>query len=560
VKKNLGEGKILLDLETIVADRSDLQRRWSALGYFPDKTISQALAEGIERHPDVRCVFYANAKARTATNRDLYREGLRLAGALRQLGLGRGDVVALQLPTWYETAVLYHAVFHIGAVVLPMIHIYGPAEVAFILEQSKAKAFVTPDIWRGVDYLARCAAYREIPTLDHIVCVGEATGQGVVRLCDLNSRRADDFGPDQSDPNDICLLMYTSGTTSAPKGVRHTHNTLLREWGRPTYANRGLYLSSLPAGHYTGFGYLMRPSIYGASTVFMDHWEPKFAAELIQRHKVKHSGGTPIFLLTLARVAEENGLDLSSLESFGMGGASITPSQIELADKMGFPAARVYGSTEHPTVTCFDPDAPFEKRAYTDGKLDEGNAVRVVDDSGHDLPRGGEGEILTIGPELFVGYSDPELDKESFLPGGWFRTGDIGRLDADGYLVITDRKKDIIIRGGENISSKAVEEILSLHEAVAEAAVTAMPDPTYGEKVCAFVIPKPGRSLSLEEVIAHFGRSGVARQITPERLEIVDSFPRTPSGKVKKFELAKRLARGAVGPSRSKPYRGGVDR
>jgi len=532
----------LLSLEEIVRDRQALQQRWSALGYFPDKSLSQALTEGADRYPDVTSVYYANGQSRTFTNRDLYQDGLRLAGALRELGLGRGDVVALQLPTWYETAILYQAVFHIGAIALPIIHIYGPSEVEFILRQSKAKALVIPARWRNTDYLARCALYENIPTLERIICVGEGAGPRVVTLHDLMARATATFTPVAADPNDICLLMYTSGTTSAPKGVRHTHNTLLREWGRPTYAGRGLYLSSLPAGHYTGFGFIMRPSIYGAPSVFMDHWEPKFAAELIQRHRIKQSGGTPIFLLTLVRVAQEHGFDLSSLESFGMGGASMTPSQIKLADDMGFPAARVYGSTEHPTVTCLDPAAPFEKRAYTDGKLDEGNEVRIVDENANDVPPGEEGEILTIGPELFVGYSDPELDRDSFLPGGWFRTGDIGRIDRDGYLIITDRKKDIIIRGGENISAKEVEDVLSEHPCVAEAAVTAMPDPVYGEKVCAFVIPKPGRTLTLLDVVAHFERSGVARQKTPERLEIVTELPRTPSGKVKKFELKRMLA------------------
>ncbi len=531
----------MLSLEEVIRDRRALQQRWSALGYFPDRSLSQMLIEGAGRYPDVTSVYYANGQPRTTTNLDLYQDGLKLAGALHELGLGRGDVIAVQLPTWYETTVFYHAVFHIGAMALPIIHIYGPAEVEFILRQSKARALVVPARWRNTDYLARYALFENIPTLEHVICVGPGTGPKVATLDDLMARAPSGFKPVEADPNEICLLMYTSGTTSAPKGVRHTHNTLLREWSRPTYANRGLYLSSLPAGHYTGFGFIMRPSLYGAPSVFMDHWDAKFAAELIQTHRIKHSGGTPIFLLTLLRVAQEYGFDLSSLESFGMGGASMTPSQIKLADDAGFPAARVYGSTEHPTVTSLDPQAPFEKRAFTDGQLDEGNEVRIVDENANDVPQGAEGEILTIGPELFVGYSDPELDRDSFLPGGWYRTGDIGRVDQDGFLIITDRKKDIIIRGGENISAKEVEDVLSEHPCVAEAAVTAMPDPIYGEKVCAFVIPKPGKNLTLRDVIAHFERSGVARQKTPERLEIVTELPRTPSGKVKKFELKKLL-------------------
>jgi non-ribosomal peptide synthetase component E (peptide arylation enzyme) len=312
---------------------------------------------------------------------------------------------------------------------------------------------------------------------------------------------------------------------------------------------QGLYLSCLPAGHYSGFGFLVRPSIYGAPSVFMDQWDAAFAAEIVERHRVRHSGGTPIFLLTLLRVAEEHGIDLSSLESFGMGGASMTPSLIRSAEEKGFPAARVYGSTEHPTVTRFDPALPFEKRAFTDGPVDEGNEVRVVDEEGRDLPLGREGEIATRGPDLFAGYSDPQLDAESFLPGGWFKTGDVGRLDGEGFLTVTDRKQDIVIRGGENISSREVEEVLAQHPCVAEVAVTAMPDETYGEKVCAFVIPKPGRTLTLAEVVAHFQGSGLAKQKTPERLEIVEALPRTATGKVKKHELREQLRRGRGEPA-----------
>jgi non-ribosomal peptide synthetase component E (peptide arylation enzyme) len=224
-----------------------------------------------------------------------------------------------------------------------------------------------------------------------------------------------------------------------------------------------------------------------------------------------------------------------------MAGQGMTPAMVELADAKGFPGARVYGSTEHPTVTSFDPTLPFARRAGTDGRIDEANELRIVDDEGCELPPGSEGEIATRGPELFVGYLDSELDRESFLPGGWFKTGDVGRIDRDGFLCVTDRKKDIIIRGGENISSVEVEEVLLRHPAVAAAAAVAMPDAIYGEKVCAFVELAPDRSLSFAELSEHFARAGIARQKTPERLEILDPLPRNASGKVKKFELRKQL-------------------
>ena len=533
--------------DAVARDRESLRRRWRAAGHHAGLSLSRALAEGVRRHPDVESVYYAEQQPRRTTNRELYALGLRVASALARHGLGRGDVVAVQLPTWLETAALFQGVAHIGATVLPIVSIYGPSEVEFILRQSGARAFFTPARWRSTDYLVRCERFAAFPRLEQIVVLGRDGPGRFTAWDDFLRAAAPDFEPLDADPGEVCLLLYTSGTSSAPKGVQHTHDTLLWEWGRPTYANRGLYLANLPAGHYTGYGFLMRPAILGAPMIFLDHWDAPFAAELIERHRVRHGGGTPIFLFTLLQAAEEHGRDLSSLASFSLAGQGMTPAMVELADAKGFPGARVYGSTEHPTVTAFDPTLPFERRAGSDGRIDEGNEVRIVDEQGRDLPTGSEGEIATRGPELFVGYLDSGLDRESFLPGGWFKTGDVGRLDPDGFLFVTDRKKDIIIRGGENLSSVEVEEVLSRHPAVAAAAAVAMPDAIYGEKVCAFAELAPGASLTLADVVEHFARAGVARQKTPERLEIVERLPRNASGKVKKFELRARLRQGATG-------------
>lgn len=528
----------MVDLATIDADRRRLREQWRRLGYHESRSIPQRLIEGAQRFPEVESIYYAEKRPHRTTNRELYEESLRIATALRSVaGVRAGDVIAVQLPTWYETTVLYLALMHLGAIVLPIVSIYGQAEVEFILRQSKAKLYVSPAKWRKVDYLARHAAFRGLPDLRDVLIVGEgapAESLSWERLC---AAATESIGPVASDPDAVSLLMYTSGTTSAPKGVQHTHHSLLREWGRPSYRNRGLYLANLPAGHYTGYSYMFRPSIYGAPMIFLDQWDAQFAAELVQRHKVKAGGGTPIFLFSLLEMAEKHGFDISSLESFSLGGQGMTPALVQLADSHGFPGARVYGSTEHPTVTSFDPEQSFEKRAYTDGRLDEGNEVRIVDDAGHDVPRGREGEILTRGPEMFVGYLDSELDRDAFVAGGWLKSGDIGKLDAEGFLTITDRKKDIIIRGGENISSVEVEETLARHPAVRAAAAVAMPDHLYGEKVCVCVELQPGQSLSLEDVRAHFAATGLAKQKTPERLQIMPELPRNASGKIKKFEL-----------------------
>jgi len=538
VKLGTAEG---LELAAIAADRERLRRGWEASGHYSGATLSQALALGARLHPEVESVFYAERVPRRTTNRELFARGLEVAAALYARGIRPGDVVAVQLPSWLETAALFQGIAHVGAVVLPIVGIYGPAEVEFALRQSRARAYFAPARWRRSDYVPRCDAFAGLPDLEQIVLLGEDVPARFTPWREFLRAAGPGFAPHAAGPHDVCLLMYTSGTSSAPKGVQHTHATLLCEWGRPTYANRGLYLANLPAGHYTGYGFLLRPTIQGAPMVFLDHWDAELAAEVVETHRVRCGGGTPIFLFTLLEAAERLGRDLSSLESFSMAGQGMTPAMVEQADRRGFPGARVYGSTEHPTVTAFDPGLPFERRAFSDGRVDVGNEVRIVDDAGRDLPPGAEGEIATRGPEMFVGYLDPELDRESFLPGGWLRSGDVGRLDAEGFLTVTDRKKDLIIRGGENLSSVEIEEVLLRHPAVAAAAAVAMPDPRYGEKVCAFVELAPGASLGLAELAAHFAAAGVARQKTPERLEITDALPRNASGKVKKFELRQRL-------------------
>jgi acyl-CoA synthetase (AMP-forming)/AMP-acid ligase II len=313
------------------------------------------------------------------------------------------------------------------------------------------------------------------------------------------------------------------------------------EWLIPFIDGDGPYLTPFPAGHIAGFNFLLRPFVTGTEMVFMDRWDAPLAAELVARHRVRLSGGTPFHLLGLLDAARQGGHDLSSLANYGLGGTAVTPDHVELAERAGIAATRAYGLTEHSTVSVGWRDMLFEQRAHTDGRLQPGSVVRIVDDAERDLPLGRDGDILVRGPELFIGYTDPALNAQAFTADGWFRTGDIGRLDGAGCLSITDRKKDIVIRGGENISSQEVERVLATHPAVRDVAVVAMPDARYGEKVCAFVVAQAGQQLALAHVQEHFAAAGVARQKTPETLFIVDDLPRTASGKVRKGDLRQRF-------------------
>ena len=530
-------------------DLAAQRKRWYEAGIYQRRTLADEMRDGAAAHPDVRMVFHSDANPAEASLRDLRQRSLELAGALHGLGLGPGDVVAIQVPNWLEGALAFQAAMTLGVVVLPVIHIYGPAEVDFILRQSGARAFICPDRWRHIDYLERLERLDRsgLPNLEHVIVIGDDLPEGALAWRTLEERATRDYVLPSVDPDDVCLLVYTSGTTAEPKGVQHSHNTLLAEVRgiRQTLDTPGetVNLSAFPAGHIAGVLGTSRLYVHGGRTVLMDQWNAEEAARLIQEHRVTSTSGTPFHLTSLMEAAETHGYDLSSFAGYMIGAASVPPSLVERADAAGIPTYRAYGSSEHPTITSGAATDPLEKRATTDGQLTAGNEIRILDDDGKDLAPGNAGEIASRGPELFVGYRDAVLNETSFLPGGWFLTGDIGVVDDQGFLRITDRKKDVIIRGGENIASKEVEDILARHPAVVEAAVVGMPDERYGERVCAYVQLREGAPFDVAEAVRHFEAEGVARQKTPERILPIDEFPRTAAGKVKKFELRDRVRR-----------------
>jgi acyl-CoA synthetase (AMP-forming)/AMP-acid ligase II len=326
--------------------------------------------------------------------------------------------------------------------------------------------------------------------------------------------------------------------------VQHSHRSLLAEvLPRAADENSGArHLGLFPPGHVAGLLGLLRILVLGTPTVTMQAWDAAVAARLIDQHRISHSAGAPVQLSGLLDQQASGAASLATLREFLTGAASVPPSLIERAEAAGVTAYRCYGSSEHPTISSGKVTDPLVKRAYTDGAIIDGNEVRLVGPDGQDVPAGAAGEIASRGPELFTGYTDPALDAQAFLPGRWFRTGDVGRLDADGYLTITDRLKDIIIRGGENISSKEVEDLIATHPDVAEVAVIGVPDLDMGERVCAVVVTRRGRSFDVEQARTHFAAAGAARQKTPEVIVLAAELPRTPAGKVQKHALRARFA------------------
>jgi cyclohexanecarboxylate-CoA ligase len=314
-----------------------------------------------------------------------------------------------------------------------------------------------------------------------------------------------------------------------------------RQFGKP-----GVFLEGFPAGHMGGLIAALRPLIYGQRTVILDHWNADQAAYLVDDLKVTSATGPPFYLATLLEAAEQHGLDLSSIGDFSTGGSGVPAVLIERANDAGVLAYRTYGSTEHATIATNVPTDALPDRSRTDGRTMEGVSLRILDEEEQDVPRGRDGEVITRGPDQFLGYTNDDANRAAFTSDGWFRTGDIGRLDDDGRLVISGRKKDIIIRGGEKLSSEEIEGVLARHPAVSHVAVVGLPDALYGERACAFVVLREGSTLTLDEVKEHFLRADVARQKTPEKLVIKSEFPRTPAGKVRKNMLREELERGDV--------------
>lgn len=507
-------------------------------------SLGQAIASAAASAPRRLVRFWLRDGGEMALSlKELNRRTQAVASGLGRRGVNAGDVLAVQLPNGPEAAVAVQAGFLLGATVLPIVQTMGIAETTFILRQSKAKVLILPTRWGAIDYRERFSGLGGLPDLTAVVMVGPDRPRAAVSWETLLAEAVFPQSP-SVDPGGPAVLIYTSGTTAEPKGVQHNHRSLLAEMtSRHEVAETAspVRLSPWPSGHVAGFLGLLRLYLDRGQTILMEKWDMAAASELIERHKVTNLSGAPVMLAELLDRADLRPDAFASIREFATGAASVPVPLLERAERAGVTTYRVYGSSEHPTISSGMRGDDFVKRTTTDGRLMPGVEVRILDEQDTELGLGCQGEIVSRGPDLFMGYRDPALDRDAFLPGGWFRTGDVGSLDADGFLTITDRKKDIIIRGGENISSKEVEDILARHPAVAEVAVVATPHPRLGEGVCAFVVLRPSAEITLDDIGSHFAAAAVARQKTPERLEIVAELPRTPAGKVKKFELRGRF-------------------
>ena len=469
-----------------------------------------------------------------------------VAGALHRMGVGKGDVVSWQLPNWWEAFPLHYGILRRGAVSNPIVPIYRRNEVEFILRQAESKVFVHPASFRGFDYRQMVSEMApHLPALARTVVVrGDGAGRDTFEEM-LEAEEAPDVERTDTEP---ALLMYTSGTTSSPKGVVHPHATLVREnhgcadsWGL-TGQDR-IFMPS-PLTHITGLLYgLQLPAMIGSQVVLQDVWEPKRALELIERHRCTFTAAATPFLHGLTHCEDLHRRDISSLRWVGVGGADVPPGLVREAEtRLDATIARGYGSTEYPTATQAWVDDPLDWRAETDGRPVEGTQLRIVDESGADVAIGERGELLVRGPERFIGYLVPPADEAVFDAEGWFATGDLARRDPHGQLTIDGRKKDIILRGGENISVKEVEDHLYAHPKVADVAIVAMPDPVLVERACAYVVVAAGaKPPTLSQLREYLLNRGLAVQKVPERIEQVEELPKNLAGKVQKAKLREHI-------------------
>ena len=494
----------------------ELVSRYEDAGWWTCESLGQVLAGGLHAAPDARFRAYSAVRPWSGTFRDVEQLARRLAAGLRARGVGAGDVVAFQLPNWMEAAATFWAAAFLGAVLVPIVHFYGRKELAHILAATKPQVFITADEFGRMTHQPDMCA--DIPVV------------GLVGR-DFDDLLADEpmAGTVAADPAGPALIAFTSGTTSAPKGVVHSHRSLVCEARQLSGQIRSIgdnQLTATPVGHFIGMlAALLIPVLNGGSVHLIDNWDPGEVLALMDRDGLTLGGGPPYFVTSLLDHPDCTLAHRARIKTLGLGGSTVPAAVTRRLSDMGIIVFRSYGSSEHPSITGSTLDAPEDKRLFTDGCPMPGVEIRLAAD----------GEIFSRGPDLFLGYTDDALTAAAFDDDGWYRTGDVGVLDADGYLTITDRKADVIIRGGENISAVEVEEVLLGMPGIAEAVVVAAPDAGLGERVAAVLRLKPGHALPTEdEVRAHFADQGVARQKWPEVLLEVAEYPRTASGKVQK--------------------------
>ena len=475
-----------------------------------------------------------------------------LANWMLAKGIESGDRIAFQLPGWCEFTVIYLACLKIGAVSVPLLPSWREAELVWVLNKCQAKMFFAPTLFkqtRPVDLIL--PLQNQLPQLQQIVGVDKlAPATSSLSLSQIIADNTSLTTAITTHGDELAAVLFTSGTEGLPKGVMLTHNNILASerayCARLNLTWQDVFMMPAPLGHATGFLHgVTAPFLIGARSVLLDIFTPDACLALLEQQRCTCMLGATPFVYDLLNVLEKQPADLSALRFFLCGGTTIPKKVARECQQRGIKLLSVYGSTESSPHAVVNLDDPLSRFMHTDGYAAAGVEIKVVDDARKTLPPGCEGEEASRGPNVFMGYFDePELTARALDEEGWYYSGDLCRMDEAGYIKITGRKKDIIVRGGENISSREVEDILLQHPKIHDACVVAMPDERLGERSCAYVVLKaPHHSLSLEEVVAFFSRKRVAKYKYPEHIVVIEKLPRTTSGKIQKFLLRKDIMR-----------------
>lgn len=528
----------------------EVNQRYLAQGFWRQTFLVDHLDEAVKRCPDKVAIVHGE---RRVTYRELGSMAERLALSLLEMGFGKDDIVGVQLPNCPEGTVLDLALAKIGVIYMPILYLLRGRDVKYILQFSEAAGIVVPTTFKGFDYPAMIGEMSsDLPKLRCVFTVGDGGPPGTVSLGELvNSPIEAKYPRDhlkQFRPagDDVAWLAFTSGTEADPKGALRTH--YMMDYGPRIGVKASLgfradaddtVLIIPPLTSQFGVSGMAVSIQQRGKAVLIDVFDPETVLQTIERERITHIMVAPAHIIALLRHPNFSDFDFSSLRVILYAGA-VCPTEIILEAKERF-AARVvtcYASTEAVIVTNTSEDDPPEVTATTVGKPADGISIKVVDENGDPVAIGQEGEVETRGPGVLGGYyKKPELNERAFDAEGWFRMGDLGMLDENGNLTITGRKKDIIIRGGQNISAREVEDLLYAHPKVMHAALVAMPDLKLGEKACAYVVPRPGETITLEEIVEFLSFKDIAKFKLPERLEVIDKLPITAVGKVQKFVL-----------------------
>lgn len=475
-----------------------------------------------------------------------------LANWMLAKGIESGDRIAFQLPGWCEFTVIYLACLKIGAVSVPLLPSWREAELVWVLNKCQAKMFFAPTLFkqtRPVDLIL--PLQNQLPQLQQIVGVDKlAPATSSLSLSQIIADNTPLTTAITTHGDELAAVLFTSGTEGLPKGVMLTHNNILASerayCARLNLTWQDVFMMPAPLGHATGFLHgVTAPFLIGARSVLLDIFTPDACLALLEQQRCTCMLGATPFVYDLLNLLEKQPADLSALRFFLCGGTTIPKKVARECQQRGIKLLSVYGSTESSPHAVVNLDDPLSRFMHTDGYAAAGVEIKVIDDARKTLPPGCEGEEASRGPNVFMGYFDePELTARALDEEGWYYSGDLCRMDEAGYIKITGRKKDIIVRGGENISSREVEDILLQHPKIHDACVVAMPDERLGERSCAYVVLKaPHHSLSLEEVVAFFSRKRVAKYKYPEHIVVIEKLPRTASGKIQKFLLRKDIMR-----------------